>query len=247
MTTNLKAPEVHSETIKCIEHLMDANPKIASIAVVTITRPAPLQERLEFNSTEKKHFQETLETRSKTGLPFWDCLLLESFGRVTVSDRLLNEVKFHQSNHGKEIWIARQDALDGALRTLKLNHEGDRMLSVLSEVRLIDGTSKQFIFLDFHIPVSSENTLIVEKVTRRLLSYPAFIIESGASYHVIGTKLVNDEEFRKTLTTALLFGPITDRAYITHQLLEGRAALRVSKGGHCNSLPTLLMMTYLGA
>jgi hypothetical protein len=125
------------------------------------------------------------------------------------------------------------------LRDLAASYEADQMLSILSEVRLRDGTLRHFVFLDFHIPAVDGSLSIVRAVAELLIPYGSFIIESGASYHVIGCEPVDELEFKRTLTTALLFGPITDRAYLAHQLLEGRAALRISKGGHFNLVPRL--------
>ena len=240
---SLPRPRIGSETSKCVEYLVAATPEIQAIAVTTITRPRPLQDRITFTLAEAAHFKSALRTRAKSGLPFWDCLLLNCFNKESVSDSLLNQVNFHQSNVGAETSIERSTILAGELRALHRKHRGNSMLSLLSRIRTSDETRRNFVFLDFHIPSSQSNHEIVAKVVRRLLPYPAFIINSGASYHVIGTKLVSDQEFRNTLTQALLFAPITDRAYLAHQLLEDRAALRISRGGHADAVPKLLLTT----
>lgn len=240
---SLPRPRIGSETSKCVEYLVAATPEIEAVAIATIVRPTPLQDRLTFSPAEAAHFKAALRIRAKSGLPFWDCLLLNCFNKESVSDRLLNQVNFHQSNVGKEIWLGRDAIVAGELRALHRKHRGSSMLSLLSRIRTSGGSSKHFVFLDFHIPSSQSNHEVVAKVVRRLLPYPAFIINSGASYHVIGTKLVSDQEFRNTLTQALLFGPITDRAYLAHQLLEDRAALRISRGGHADAVPKLLLTT----
>ena len=241
MSPNIHLPSLGASTAECLRFLASANPDIQCFGLVTIKRPDPLQERVELSDSEEKSVRRALSLRAQTHLPFWDSLLLAAFNQERFSERLLEQAKFHQSNIKKEHWIDANLVRDGELERLSHKHLGPTMLSVLSEVRMKNGNTRHFVFLDFHIPVSPANTLIVKQVAEQLLTYPALIIESGASYHLIGTKLVNPDEFRTTLTTALFFGPITDRAYIAHQLLERRAALRYSKGGHCDMVPRLLL------
>ena len=243
MILTLHPPCIGAETADCLRHLAASNPEIKQFCFAAITRPTPLQERFNLCPSEAKIVDDALQTRAETHLPFWDALHLMSFGSGNVSERLLAQARFHQSNVDKEEWLDASRVVDGELSQRCLDHVGPTMLSVLSEVKLKNGSRGHFVFIDFHIPVSPENAGIVSKVANQLLSYPAFIIESGASYHLIGTEVVDAAEFRRALITALLFGPITDRAYIAHQLLEGKAALRYSKGGHFDMIPKLVRIS----
>ena len=245
MNFNSEKLSIGAETAECLSYLARTNPGIKQFGSVIIDRPAPLQERLNLTTYELKSFNEALHIRKETRLPFWDSLLLSTFDKGDFPDRLLEQAKFHQVTIGKEQWIDSQRVLQGELIKISRNHVGPSMLSILSQVRMINGEDRHFIFIDFHIPASPTNTRIVNKVASQLLNYPALIIESGVSYHLIGTKLVDQHEFRTTLANALLYGPITDRAYIAHQLIEGRAALRYSKGGHADAVPRLAAMTSL--
>ena len=232
-----------AETAECLRFIISTNPEIRRLALAVIERPAPLQERLSLTPSEQGLVDLALSLREKTHLPFWDALHLASFGMRDVSERLLDQARFHQPNAGKEQWVDATCVVDGHLKHLSDSHVGPSMLSVLSEVDMNSGERRHLVFIDFHVPVSIENTAIVCEVAKSLVHYPALIIESGASYHLIGTELVDVKQFRDTLASALLFGPLTDRAYIAHQLLEGRAALRFSKGGHFNFVPRLLAVS----
>lgn len=233
-------PPIGAETIECIHYLVNAHTKIAEIAVGTINRPKLMQDRLLFSAAESSFFDKAMEVRTETGLPFWDALLLNSFCNQNVPDNFLKEALFHQSSLGGEKWLNRSEIGHGELPKLQSRHGGEKMLCLFSELKMTNGSKKHLVLIDFHLPVSSRNSSVVNKVASLLMPFPSFIIESGASYHVIGTKPLSSKEFRKTLIRSLLFSPIIDRAYITHQLLEGRAALRISKGGHFNQIPRLI-------
>jgi hypothetical protein len=55
-----------------------------------------------------------------------------------------------------------------------------------------------------------------------------FLVETDKSYHFYGTKLLEEKELVEFLGRALLFAPIVDRAWISHQLIELCCALRIS-------------------
>jgi len=50
--------------------------------------------------------------------------------------------------------------------------------------------------------------------------------------------LIAKEDFQVFIGAAMLFVPIVDRAYLAHQLLEGRCALRLTPGGGKSQVPT---------
>jgi hypothetical protein len=132
---SIPRPRIGSETSKCVEYLVASNSEIEAVAVTIITRPTPLQDRIPFTPAETAHFKSALKTRAKSGLPFWDCLLLNCFNKESVSDRLLNQVNFHQSNVGAETWVDRDAVLAGKLRALHHMHRGSSMFSLLSRIR----------------------------------------------------------------------------------------------------------------
>lgn len=59
-------------------------------------------------------------------------------------------------------------------------------------------------------------------------------------------KILTQPEFEKFLGTALLLAPIVDRAYIAHQLIEGRCALRLTPGGGKSQVPTVVAVLLKG-
>jgi hypothetical protein len=113
-------------------------------------------------------------------------------------------------------------------------------LELTSEVICDSGATEHIPLLDFHCPISSSNRNLVAEVAKRLLPGGAIILESGDSYHVYGRKTVSSAALTCLLAKSLLFSPIVDRAYIAHQLIEGRCALRISAGGQKRLVPTVV-------
>ena len=118
--------------------------------------------------------------------------------------------------------------------------DGESSLTFLSEVLRKDGTIAHVPMLDFHAFKSPANLRIVEVIAQRLLPEGSILLDSGESYHLYGTKLLSEENFRLFLARALLFAPIVDRAYVAHQLIEGRCALRLSPGGGKITVPVVV-------
>ncbi len=82
-------------------------------------------------------------------------------------------------------------------------------------------------FLDIRCSMSRANFVSLEQVADRLLDCPWALIESECSYHLIGASLLTEREFAKFFGKAILFGPLVDRNYVAHQLINGCAALRI--------------------
>lgn len=143
------------------------------------------------------------------------------------------EVKLYHRKNIEEIYVKNDDELKD--RVKQLEAEG---FFLNSRVRLFDEVEVHVILLDFSIPVSNEHTKIVKDSLLRLGIAHGYILDSGSSYHFIGTDIICDSEYRKLLYYAYLLSPITDGRWISHQLIEGSCNLRVGeKEGY---IPTLV-------
>ena len=105
---------------------------------------------------------------------------------------------------------------------------------------MTDGKISHLPLIDFHCPASAENARLALAVGRRIIDGSFLLLLSGKSYHAVGLKPILSDELVCFLSKALLFSPIVDRGYIAHQLIERRCALRISKGGHANVIPTVI-------
>ena len=202
---------------------------------------APLQKRIALGDSEHRVIERALKQRALTGLPFWDSVLLE-LPSSPDAFALLDAVMMHVSFRGQEKALSVEAAIDGGLERLcnEFPTTLGASLTILSEVRCNDGLKRHLPMLDFHAFTSAASQRIVEAVAERLLPHGAIILESGESYHAYGVQLVSDSEFRQFMGQAMLFAPIVDRAYLAHQSIEGRCALRLTSGGGKSLIPRVV-------
>ena len=154
--------------------------------------------------------------------------MLSMFKSETVPKDILREATFHQSSVTNSY---RASPHEGALHDITERLDGlsaDRMLVFSSKVQLKDGTIKHIPMMDFHCPVSAYSADIVQFVASQFNVGDGFLVETDKSYHFYGSELLDQKALVEFLARALLFTPIVDRAWISHQLIELCCALRIS-------------------
>ena len=221
--------------------LLSSFHEVREIRVARCSPLPPLQTRLSLTGSERIIFERALELRRRTGLSFWDAALLQ-LSAIPDGIRLLDYAMVHVSPRSEETILSWSEVSTGALERLcaEFSAETDANLMLLSEVVCRDGSLRHLPMVDFHAFKSPENQQIVRAVTERLFPEGAILMDSGESYHAYGTQIISQEEFRRFLGTALLFTPIVDRAYVAHQLIEGRCALRLTAGGGKSQVPAVV-------
>ena len=170
--------------------------------------------------------EDALSIRSQFSLPFWDAFNVSIFNKSFQSYDFLNEVRFHNSK--TEVHkIDRDFTLDF------LKARNDLEYLTFNSTVILDSKERYHVpMLDFHIPISEINKKTCIAVLKEL-NFSGFLLNSGKSFHFYGRKLVSESELVTLLSTALLFAPIIDRAWIAHQLIERSCCLRISiKYGH---------------
>jgi hypothetical protein len=207
-------------------------------------RPVPpLQARRDPTPAERIVVERALKYRQSTGLAFWDAVLLE-LCVVPEAMGLLDEAMIHVTFHGRERSVpwasAIADGLERACAEFSTTSEAN--LNFLSEMQCRDGSKRHVPMIDFHAACSATNQRVVSAVAERLFPEGAVLLESGESYHAYGTRLLSDMEFYSFLGRALLFAPIVDRAYVAHQVIEGRCALRLTGGGGKSRVPKVIAL-----
>lgn len=139
---------------------------------------------------------------------------------------------FHRKNI-EEVYVKNDDKLTG--RVKQLEAEG---FFLNSRVRLFNEAEAHILLIDFSISVSAEHTKVVKDSLSHLEITHGYILDSGSSYHYIGSNIISDSDYKKILCYAYLLSPITDGRWIAHQLIEGSCNLRVGeKKGY---IPTLV-------
>jgi hypothetical protein len=208
-----------------------SRPEIVAVSLIEYLAVPLLQERIPLSHLEQDLTAEALRLRSSLMIPFWDAIMASCVVREQAPERLLDAALFHQSSRGQELWLCREAVLDGELQRVCSPLRSYCQIAITSEVRNAEGSVLHIPLLDLHCPPSAANLRLAESIARRLLPDGAIVLESGKSYHLQGVTLVGLDALIDFLSRALLFSPIVDRAYIAHQLLERRCALRLSSGG----------------
>lgn len=115
-----------------------------------------------------------------------------------------------------------------------------QILALSSLVRLDTGDERHIPMLDYRIPVGRRNQELVCQQLE-VMGQTGALFASGQSYHFIGdTLLEGGAEFAAFLGKALLFAPIVDGRWVSHQLIEGACALRLSAGDARQEVPRLV-------
>jgi hypothetical protein len=221
--------------------LLSKLPEIQEVRLAECRPLLPLQSRYDLTPAERTVFERAIRLRSHTGLPFWDAALLE-LPAVPDAVRLLDAAMMHVSFRGHERSLPWTSAIAGGLESASAEFPAGSgaSLTILSEVLCRDDSVRHLPMVDFHAFSSAPNRRIVEAVAERLFPEGAILLESGESYHAYGTQLLSETQFRSFLGTAMLFVPIVDRAYVAHQWIEGRCALRLTQGGGKSRVPTVV-------
>lgn len=165
--------------------------------------------------------------RRKTTLPFWETLMLCAMKAPEAPREVLRQALFHNR---EVIWtraVSRLDVLSGGLSAICDGCDSDVLIAMSSEVECQGGYLAHVPQIDFHCPDTTRNLRLVEEVVT-CLQLTGYVLRSGKSFHFLGTRLLHPEEFVRLMASILLFSPITDRAWVAHQLIEGKSALRIS-------------------
>lgn len=217
----LTAPEALREVVR-------ANDEIDGVFLLSY-RGAPLvQARAVLQSGDESIVQRALEFREMWHLPFWDSVMMHMVSAEAPAAALLDAALYHQSQRGAEITVKRSEVLAGAVGTLSRDTGPDHSLAISSEVRYTDGSRRHLPLLDFHCPVGDRGGDLALGVARRLLGTGFLLLKGQNSFHLWGLRPVSADSLIDFLARALLFAPLVDRAYVAHQLLERRCALRIS-------------------
>jgi hypothetical protein len=145
------------------------------------------------------------------------------------ADTLLHMAQRHNAQTPSTEFIHRKDVNISVFERLIRGLEPGQMLAASSRVECVGKEDMHIPMLDSHCDVSAANDRRVRFITIAL-GLHGYIVHSGRSYHVYGSKLIATEELVTLLSSALLFSPIIDRAWIAHQIIERACGLRISPG-----------------
>lgn len=220
---------IQENSVNIIRTIIENEELIEQIQLVEFESYKLIQNRIEISAELKEVFDSALNLREKYKLPFWDGFNVSLFNKKLTNFDFFQDILF-QNNSNKIITLNRDEALNIPDIDFK------NYTALCSKIK-VNNEDFHLPLLDFHIPVSSENTEICINVIK-LLGLKGYLLDSGKSYHLISSMFLKEDEFKNTLYKALLLTPIIDRAWISHQLIQGYSCLRITE--KYNRLPFLV-------
>lgn len=210
-------------TIDIIKHIGDNHKDISFFYFYPLSKQVLLQERIKMSNKEKEQCEKALCIREKFKFPFWDSIMVTMFDNENFSSEIFKAALFHKNN-GELYKLPNDINIESNLKRLQEDNFGWN-----SVVELCDGSKKQIVLLDFHIPCSCINTKIVRQTLLHLELGSGYLMNSGESYHYIHNHYLSEDDSMKILIKSLFFSPIIDRLWVAHQLLNGSAILRIGE------------------
>jgi len=210
-------------TIDILKTLLKHNSAISALHVVPITQSVFVQNAIETAIVDKNQVEAALSIRAQHKFSFWDALCSVFIDNPAYSKTLLSNV-FHHNYNNEVLLVGSQDFLNDELRLDK-----DKSYAATSNVVMKDGRICHIPMVDFHCCVSSTNESLVYDVALELDAGPGFILNSGNSYHFLGTNLIEGDGIYKFMGRMIMFNPIIDKSWVAHQMIEGYCALRITE------------------
>ena len=210
------------DTLEVISEILNLNEGIEELKFVELKSSKMVQNNIEINGTGENQVNSALEIRHKHHFSFWDSLCSTFINNKNYSIELLSSV-FHHNYNKAEISIPRK--LFPHINQYLENHKN---YAILSKVVCKNKRVFHIPFIDFHCISNDMNTSLAEDLIKILEIGPGYLLDSGESFHFIGSRLIDNSELSPYLGKLLMYNPIIDKSWIAHQLIEKSCALRIS-------------------
>jgi hypothetical protein len=232
MTTDSK----FLESFDVVEQIISAHPSITRFHVLDVPTPPFLQERVPSDCLDPSAVEEALQLKRHYGMSFWDAYFVAARQQTAHLDEVFLAALMHDTSGSRLRPVDRKSL--PSLRRLEDDLKPGRMLAVSSLVELRSREIRHIPMLDLHYAASAANLRVsISAVNALRPRSRGLLLQSGKSYHYYGFELLTGDELMKFLASAILLGPIIDRRWIAHQLIEGACALRIGSGHGYQNLP----------
>jgi hypothetical protein len=206
--------------------------EVEQVEIRTVERAPSLQRRS--NSPHLARLSDQArKTYKESRVTFWDELMRLAESEPSVVRReVFAQALYHRDETEGQVdtWSATrqflQDLTQGTYEALP-----DRQIVALtSRVRIRQSDKELHIpMIDFRLDSGPSHDEFARELVDTL-AMPGYLVDSGNSYHFYGRKPIGCAEFRRFLGRAQLMSHYADQRWIGHQLISGKAALRISSG-----------------
>lgn len=226
----MKTQQKSLDSFDVVERLISGQEKLSHFHILDVSTPPFLQERVPSQLLSASAVQDAIELKRRYGHSFWDAYLTTlQWEDSSRSEEVFRAALLHDKASSRLCRLKADEA--SLLRQMDLQRGPGQMLALSSLVELRGREMRHIPMLDFRCEASDQSLPLVSSAVRALTgSGQGLLLASGKSYHYYGCGLLTSQELIQFLARASLLGPIIDRRWIAHQILEGACALRIGRG-----------------
>lgn len=220
-----------NELVRDLVHQITAQlPMGSELTLRSVTAAPRVQRRVDGAAASEGLINRARQLRLEDGTPFWHVLFnLGEDQEDGVPIEIAQSALFHQDPENDPAFLVRVDTnVADRVADVAESLGGLKFLSIDSGVTLADGSRRFIPMLDFSVKSSKPGGFATAVASVEAIGEPGLLASSGRSYHFYGKRLLTSAEQVQFWARALLLTPIVDERWIAHQMLGGRAALRVS-------------------
>lgn len=205
---------------------------IEQVEVRTVER-APSLQRRPHSSQLDALTEQAREAYKASRVTFWDELMrLAESAPSTVRREIFAQALYHRDETEGQVdtWCAAEQFL-GDLEQGKYEALPGRLIIALTSRVRVQGTDLEMHIpmVDFRLDSGPANDELATELLQAL-GTRGYLVDSGNSYHFYGEVAIHRDEFWRFLGRAQLMSHFADQRWIGHQLISGKAALRISSG-----------------
>jgi hypothetical protein len=216
-----------------------ADSAIRRARLLRYTPPPPLQRRVFLGAKAREALSDARRITTRYGMPFWDAVFLAAMRRGHVPAELLDATDLSAQHRDDVVIVYRRGIAAGGITKAASARGNPAVCAIASRVSYAGRRDAHFPMLDLRCKRSASNCETALDVARRLLPGGGWLLDSGRSYHIVGTSPVSAVALGRFLVNALFYAPIVDRHYVAHHLRRGWCSLRISQGGRADATPTV--------
>jgi hypothetical protein len=233
-----------ADALDVVTALCRMHPQVARVSFLTYAPSLGLEERLrESHPVLRPLFDKATQLRavSEQSMPYWESVLVAAWSGPHLNLMLTEALRHdHEREPSRRFDVGVEEINREYLRRTASQLPPGMVLGLTSACWLRDGSIRHIPMMDFRvIPQSREmNSLQMALETLGILS--GIVLESGRSYHIYGSELLDPSGWIQFMSKCLLIAPIVDARYIAHRLIEGSCVLRLTATDRKPKIPTVV-------
>jgi hypothetical protein len=225
-----------------VARIVAAHPEITQVffGKPAVNPSFPKRCKLSVSDLQVVRLAEQQWRRQDYNFPFLDAVMMSLLRSEKISEGVLTGTTFHQGIAKTQFAITSELVSDQKVAELAQEIRPNMMFSLCSKVRLKDGSTRHIPMMDFHCSANKYSLSLVCKIAQRFGVGRGFVLATERSYHFYGIQLLSESDLASFLGRALLFSPIVDHVWISHQLIDMCCALRISASRAGSNVPRVV-------